>query len=77
MLDISMPLMRGDEMLERLRAEGVHGDPAVIVVSSVRAGDQVTRMQELGARILPKPFAPEQLYSVLLNISELRDAITA
>jgi two-component system, chemotaxis family, chemotaxis protein CheY len=77
MLDISMPVMRGDEMLEQLRADPRHAELPVVVVSSERSSERMERMQELGAVFVKKPFAPEQLRSVLLNMGGLRHAIDA
>lgn len=68
MLDISMPLMRGDEMLEQLRADPAFDGLRVIVVSSERSDERIARMEELGAVFVRKPFAPEQIRSVILDI---------
>ncbi|HSJ24560.1 MAG TPA: response regulator [Longimicrobiales bacterium] len=77
MLDISMPVMRGDEVLERVRVTpGLEGLP-VVVVSSERSGERMDRMRDLGAEFVSKPFAPEQLRSILMTMGELREAICA
>jgi two-component system, chemotaxis family, chemotaxis protein CheY len=76
MLDISMPVMRGDDMLERLREDPTHHGLPVVVVSSERSGERVARMQELGAAFVKKPFAPEEIRGVLLNLG-LCDAVHA
>lgn len=72
MLDISMPVMRGDEMLETMRAEPALAELPVLVVSSERATERVARMQELGAVHLPKPFLPEQLRDIVLELTGVR-----
>jgi len=72
LLDISMPFMRGDEMLEHMRADPELAATAVIVVSSERGTERVARMQELGAVHLPKPFTPEQLRDVVREITGVR-----
>lgn len=68
MLDISMPVMRGDEMLEMMRAQPGLRELPVIVISSERADDRIARMQTLGATCLAKPFRPEQLRDTLLDV---------
>jgi two-component system, chemotaxis family, chemotaxis protein CheY len=73
MLDISMPIMRGDEMLERLRALPAFADLPVIVVSSERSIQRLTHMVQLGAVFVHKPFTPEQLRAVILTATELHD----
>lgn len=68
MLDISMPLLRGDEMLEELRADTAFDGLHVIVVSSERSDERIARMEALGAVFVKKPFAPEQIRSVITGI---------
>ncbi|MHB1169273.1 MAG: response regulator [Longimicrobiales bacterium] len=69
MLDISMPGMRGDEMLEQLRADPARAELPVLVISSERTTERVARMEALGAVYLPKPFLPEQLRDVVLDLT--------
>jgi two-component system, chemotaxis family, chemotaxis protein CheY len=73
MLDISMPIMRGDEMLEKLRAQPEFSDLPVIVVSSERSIQRLTHMKQLGAVFVHKPFTPEQLRAVIVTATELHD----
>jgi two-component system, chemotaxis family, chemotaxis protein CheY len=75
MLDISMPVMRGDEMLEQLRMLPHGATLPVIVVSSERSTERMQRMQQLGALFLQKPFAPEQVRALLTDIMEYRDEL--
>ncbi len=72
MLDISMPGMRGDEMLEQLRAAPATADLPVIVISSERTTERVARMEALGAIYLPKPFLPEQLRDIVIDVTGAR-----
>ncbi len=69
MLDMSMPVMRGDEMLEQVRADPALAALPVLVISSERATERVERMEELGAVYLPKPFLPEQLRELVLELT--------
>lgn len=72
MLDISMPGMRGDEMLEQVRAAPATADLPVIVISSERTTERVARMEALGAIYLPKPFLPEQLRDIVIDVTGAR-----
>jgi len=73
MLDISMPIMRGDEMLERLRSRPEFTDLPVVVVSSERSIQRLAHMKQLGAVFVQKPFTPEQLRAVIVTATEMRD----
>jgi two-component system, chemotaxis family, chemotaxis protein CheY len=73
LLDISMPVMRGDEMLERVRALPELADLPVIVVSSESSAQRRDQMRALGAVFVHKPFTPEELRAVIMNITALHD----
>jgi two-component system, chemotaxis family, chemotaxis protein CheY len=73
LLDISMPVMRGDEMLEAMRTDPALTGVPVVVVSSERSEERVRRMEALRAVFVHKPFTPEQLRAVVLNATGLLD----
>jgi two-component system, chemotaxis family, chemotaxis protein CheY len=66
-LDISMPVMRGDEVLERMRAEPQLAALPVIVVSSESSAERASQLEELGAAFIHKPFSPQDLRTTILN----------
>lgn len=72
MLDISMPGMPGDAMLETMRAEPALAAMPVLVVTSERGTERIARMAQLGAVHLNKPFLPEQLREVVLDLTGVR-----
>jgi CheY-like chemotaxis protein len=63
-LDIAMPVMTGDEVLRRLRAEGFDGP----VVVATAATEPARFLQHGATRVLPKPF---ELHTLLETIAEL------
>lgn len=73
LLDISMPVMRGDAMLEELRRDPAYAGLPVIVISSERSEQRLEHMEQLGAVFVYKPFSPEQLRTVVLNVTGMRD----
>lgn len=73
MLDISMPIMRGDEMLVWLRRNSKLADLPVIVISSERSGERIAQVQSLGAHYISKPFLPEQLRDIILKATGIAD----
>jgi len=62
--DINMPVMDGEEFLERLRQDELYRDIPVIVVSTDGTEHRMQRLIALGAKdYVSKPFAPETLRS--------------
>jgi two-component system chemotaxis response regulator CheY len=73
LLDINMPVMTGEEMLRRLRANPETAQLPVIVVSTEGSETRLQALQELGASIVRKPFAPETLRDNILRITGVTD----
>ena len=69
LLDINMPVMNGEEMLRRLRAEPETAALPVIVVSTESSETRVHALEELGVAFVHKPFAPEDLRATILRIT--------
>lgn len=67
--DINMPVMNGEEFVERLAAnESFHSIP-VLVVSTDRTEDRVKQMISIGAKgYVKKPFQPEELREELERV---------
>jgi two-component system chemotaxis response regulator CheY len=69
-LDINMPVMDGLEFLDRLRGGERILPTRVIVVSTEGKEDDLARGMAAGASAyLTKPFRPEQLQQVLLELA--------
>lgn len=61
-LDITMPVMDGVEMLERLKREPELKDIPVIMLTAEGGRDQVTKVVRMGVRdYIVKPFKGEEL----------------
>ncbi|MBD3220586.1 response regulator [bacterium] len=64
--DISMPVMTGEEFVERLHESGTIEDLPVVIVSSAGSEPKIQRLKELGIRdYIHKPFTPEQIREVV------------
>lgn len=74
LLDINMPVMNGEEMLQRVRANPDTRDIRVIVVSTEGSETRLANLQELGASIVHKPFAPATLRNTILRVTGVSDA---
>ena len=69
LLDINMPVMDGEEVLDRLRADVETADLRVVVVSTEGSDERVERLAARGAAFVRKPFTPETLRDTVLRIT--------
>lgn len=73
--DINMPLMDGEELLERMVADETLGTIPVLVISTDGTARRMERMLSLGARAyVTKPFMPEVLRAELDRSLGVADA---
>lgn len=67
--DISMPVMSGEELVEKLNETGLINSLPVVIVSSAGSGPRVAKLREKGVRdYIQKPFTPEQIREVVDNV---------
>ena len=71
LLDVNMPVMDGETMLRRLRAEPETVSLPVIVVSTESSATRVQTLEALGVAFVHKPFAPEDLRATILRITNV------
>ena len=69
LLDVNMPVMNGEEMLRRLRADPETAALPVIIVSTESSDTRVQALEELGVSFVHKPFAPETLRDTILRVT--------
>ncbi len=69
LLDVNMPVMNGEQMLRRLRADPETASLPVIVVSTESSETRVNALEELGVSFVHKPFAPETLRDIILRVT--------
>ncbi|MCA8943556.1 MAG: response regulator [Planctomycetes bacterium] len=68
-LDINMPVMNGEEALQRIRADEAKRDVKVLVISTEGSETRIQRLLEMGAAFLRKPFRPEQLRDAVQELT--------
>ncbi len=66
--DINMPIMTGEEMIDRMRQNPAWRDLPVIVVSTEGSQTRIEQLRQKGARFIHKPFAPEVVREVVQEI---------
>ncbi len=66
-VDINMPVMTGEEMIECIRGSPITSDLPILVISTEGSETRVGRFLDRNTRFIHKPFTPEQV----------RDAVAA
>ena len=69
MIDIHMPVMDGEEMLTKNRESDQYKNLPVIIVSSESDPATIEKMMKLGATFIHKPFTPEVLKEVIIEVT--------
>jgi two-component system chemotaxis response regulator CheY len=68
LVDLNMPVMGGDELIERLRAQEATRDLPVVVVSTEGSFTRISLLRKKGAGFVHKPFTPEILRQTLAEM---------
>ncbi len=67
-VDINMPVMNGEEMIDRMRENSMFNDTPVLVVSTEGSEKRVERLREKGALFIHKPFTPEMIRDTIKDL---------
>ncbi|MFP4106243.1 MAG: response regulator [Phycisphaerae bacterium] len=67
--DINMPVMNGEEMVKRIRANDAWKDTPIVVISTEGSATRIERLNELGAEFVHKPFSPETVHEMIIRIT--------
>ncbi len=73
LVDINMPVMDGEEMIDRVRQSPDMADMPLVVVSTESSPIRIERIQSKGARFVHKPFTPESLRATILQMTGICD----
>jgi len=68
LLDINMPVMNGEQMLDYMIEDPDLRDTALVVISTEGSQTRIERLQRKGARFVHKPFSPEILRNTVRDI---------
>jgi two-component system chemotaxis response regulator CheY len=69
LIDIHMPVMDGEEMIRHLRENDQYATLPVIVVSSESDPSKIEMVLRQGATFIHKPFKPEILKEVIIDVT--------
>jgi len=69
LVDIHMPVMGGEEMVEKMRQNPQTEKMPVIFVSSDSSAERIEMLMKKGAGFVNKPFDPEALREAILSMT--------
>ena len=72
-VDINMPLMNGEEMIDRVRQNPAMTDLPIIVVSTEGSAARIESLRKKGVEFVHKPFAPEILRQRIIQLTGVSD----
>jgi two-component system, chemotaxis family, chemotaxis protein CheY len=73
LVDINMPIMDGEQMIDRMREQPETADVRVIVVSTEGSDTRVASLRAKGAGFVHKPFTPEALRENIVKVTGVAD----
>lgn len=66
--DLNMPVMDGEAMIQKIRANPAWADVPVVVVSTEGSETRIERLRGQSVRFIHKPFSPEQIRAVVEEV---------
>ena len=73
LVDINMPVMNGEVMIERVRQNPATASLPIIVVSTESSETRIELLQRNGVGFVHKPFLPEELRATILEMTGVTD----
>jgi two-component system chemotaxis response regulator CheY len=67
LFDVNMPVLNGEELVEKIRADQRTAALPVIIVSTEGSAERIERFKRLGAAFIRKPFGPETLLDAIIS----------
>jgi len=72
-VDINMPAMKGEEIIDNMKAKPDLADTPVVVISTEGSETRIERLREKGAKFVHKPFTPETIRDTIQEITGIGD----
>ena len=70
-VDINMPVMNGEEMIDHMRTNPEMKDLPVVVVSTEGSETRIARLEAKGVVFIHKPFQAETIRDTIINLLKL------
>jgi two-component system chemotaxis response regulator CheY len=68
-VDINMPVMGGEEMMDHMQENPDTKEIPIVVVSTEGSKTRIERLQHKGAKFIHKPFSPEIIRDTVRDIT--------
>jgi two-component system chemotaxis response regulator CheY len=69
LVDINMPVMDGETLINRVRADPDIADLPIVVVSTESSEARIEQLRALDVEFIHKPFAPETLRETVFQVT--------
>ena len=70
LVDINMPVMNGEELINEIRRRPAIADLPIIVISTEGSQTRIERLQQSGVAFIHKPFTPETIQELVQVVTE-------
>jgi len=71
--DINMPVMNGEEMINRMMEDPDFKAIPILVVSTEASQARIESLMNKGARFIKKPFSPELIRNTIVKMLRIED----
>jgi two-component system chemotaxis response regulator CheY len=75
LVDLNMPTMGGEEMIQELRANADSATLPVVVISTESSDTRIATLRDKGAGFIHKPFKPEELKEQIIFVTGASDEL--
>jgi two-component system, chemotaxis family, chemotaxis protein CheY len=72
--DINMPVMNGEEMIDRMKADPELADLPTIVISTEGSATRIERLENKGVKFIHKPFTAEIIRDAIQALTGIGDS---
>jgi two-component system chemotaxis response regulator CheY len=73
LVDLNMPVMNGEELIDRIRDHPVTARLPILVVSTESSETRIAAIRERGVSFVHKPFTPATLADTILRLTGTHD----
>jgi two-component system chemotaxis response regulator CheY len=73
LVDLNMPTMGGEEMIQELRAQSDTSTLPIVVISTESSDTRIAALRDQGAGFIHKPFKPEELREQIIFVTGASD----